>query len=412
LRRFQRLLFKHKVIGIQNFGSPFDQAHEQTEILLKKARNITFPAKITDQIVLGFDGYLDNLLSIVRVRHSPSNYEIMEKIAEWAERIAQSAGSSASMERIVKQISVGGFTCNVGKALSTLCGKARNVHLIGAFGLPTMHQIFQEQLEEFYQCTPFSVGNPGYTDAYEFSDGKIMVVSFENINRLDWNQIVVNTGQEFLIEEFDKSQLWGVGYWSSSPHMSEIFSALQTTIFPSLSHSAHSKYLILDLSDLRKKPLSQLAELNSLLPRFEEYVQVVLLLNDRELEGLGAALNGKAEQNPLALTRLIQKKLDLSFVISHGPKLATLVSKKIENLVLNAFTSSPRFTTSAGDHFTAGVAYALLAKAPIEVISLLGNCVSSFFVRKGASPTAPELQQFLAHYTKYLEKDRDIIVGH
>jgi hypothetical protein len=327
----------------------------------------------------------------------------MEKIAEWAERIAQSAGSSASMERIVKHVSVGGFTCNVGKALSTLCGKGQNVHLIGAFGLPTIHQIFREQLVDFYQCTPFSVSNPGYTDAYEFTDGKIMVVSFENINQLDWNQIVAKTGQEFLIEEFDKSQLWGVGYWSSSPHMSEIFKALQTEIFPSLSHSARNKYFILDLSDLRKKPQNQLAELNSLLPQFEEYVQVVLLLNDRELEDLGTALNGKADQKPLALTQLIQKKLNLSFVMSHGPKLVTLVSRKIENLVLNAFTSAPRFTTSAGDHFTAGVAYALLAKAPIEVIPLFGNCAASFFVRMGTSPTALELRQFLIDYTKYLE---------
>lgn len=328
----------------------------------------------------------------------------MEKIAEWAERIAQSAGSSASMERIVKQISVGGFTCNVGKALSTLCGKAQNVHLIGAFGLPTMHQIFQEQLVDFYQCTPFSVSNPGYTDAYEFADGKIMVVSFENINRLDWNQIVANTGQDFLIEEFDKSQLWGIGYWSSSPHMSEIFEAMQTKIFPNLSHSARSKYLILDLSDLRKKPQTQLAELKSLLPKFEEYVQVVLLLNDRELEDLGTALNGKANREPLALTQMIQKKLNLSFIMSHGPRLATLVSKKAESLVLNAFTTAPRFTTSAGDHFTAGVAYALLTKAPIEAIPLFGNCAASFFVRKGTSPSAPELHQFLVDYTKLIER--------
>ncbi len=354
---------------------------------------------------MGFDGYLDTLLSLVRVRHSPTNYELMNKMEEWAERIARSAGSSASMERIIKKISVGGFTCNVGKALSTLCGKVMNIHLIGAFGLPTMQKIFQEQLIDSYHCVPFSVGNPGATDAYEFADGKIMLASFENINRLDWAQILSNTGQEFLIKEFEKSHLWGIGYWSSSPHMSEIFSALQKTIFPNLSHSARGKYLILDLSDLRKKPQHQLAELTTLLPQFEEYVQVVLLLNDRELEDLGSALNGTAQADPLSVTQLIQQTLNLSLVISHGPKLATLVSEKTQNLVLNAFTSAPRFTTSAGDHFTAGVAYALLAKVPIEVLSLFGNCAASFFVREGGSPTAPELHQFLIHYIQFLKND-------
>ena len=398
------------MIIIQNSKSSLYQDLEQTESVLKKARDLTFPTEITDQIILGFDGYIDNLLSVVRVRHSPSNYEIMEKMSEWADRIAQSAGSSASMERILKQISVGGFTCNVGKGLSTLCGKNRNVHLIGSFGLPTMHQIFQEQLVELYQCVPFSVGDPGYTDAYEFSDGKIMMVSFENINRLDWNQILSNTGQEFLIEEFDQSRLWGIGYWSSSPHMSEIFSALQKLIFPNLSNSALGKYLILDLSDLRKKPQNQLAELTALLPQFEEFVQVVLLLNDRELEDLGLALDGNAKQDPLSLTHLIRDKLNLSLVISHGPNLATLVSEKFENVVFNTYTSAPRYTTSAGDHFTAGVCYALLW-APIDVISIFGNCASSYFVRTGKSPTALELKQFLTNYTKYLQKDIDIILG-
>ena len=398
------------MILIQHSRVPIDQAREQTEVILERAKNLTIPIKITDQVVLGFDGYIDNLLSVVRVRHSPSDYELMVSISEWAERIAQSAGSSASMERIIKQVSVGGFTCNVGKALSTLCGKVGNIHLIGSFGLPTMHQIFQEQLVDLYQCVPFSVGNPGFTDAYEFPDGKIMMVSFENINRLDWNQILSNTGQEFLMEELDTSKLWGIGYWSSSPHMSEIFSALQKTIFPNLSHSTNGKYLILDLSDLRKKPQNQLAELTALLPQFEEYVQVVLLLNDRELEDLAGALDRNVQQDPLSLTQLIQQKLNLSLVISHGPKIATLVSEKAENVVLNAFTSAPRFTTSAGDHFTAGVCYALLAGVPTEVSSILGNSVSSFFVRTGVSPTALELKQFLFNYTKYLQKDIDIIL--
>lgn len=398
------------MILIQGSKDVIYQAHEQTEAILKRAKNLTLPSKIMDQIVLGFDGYVDNLLSVVRVRYSPSDYELMESISEWAGRIAQSAGSSASMERVTKQVSVGGFTCNVGKALSTLCGKLQNVHLIGSFGLPTMHPIFQEQLVDLYQCVPISVGNPGFTDAYEFPDGKIMMVSFENINRLDWNQILINTGQEFLMDKFDKSRLWGIGYWSSSPHMSEIFSALQETIFPNLSNSDHNKYLILDLSDLRKKPQTQLAELTALLPKFEKYVQVVLLLNDRELEDLGHALDETVQLDPLSLTQLIQQRLNLSLVISHEPKLATLVSEKTENVVLNAFTNAPRFTTSAGDHFTAGVCYALLAHAPIETVSLFGNCVSSFFVRTGVSPDALDIKQFLKNYSKYLKQEIDSIL--
>lgn len=380
------------------------------EKILKRASNVSFPTKIAEQAVLGFDAYIDNVTSVVKVRYSPSDYEIMENMTEWAERISQSSGSSSSMERIIKRVSVGGFTCNVGKALSTLCGLNQNINLIGAFGLANLLQIFQEQLIDIYHCLLFPIGNPGVTDAYEFVDGKIMMCNFENINRLDWDQILSNAGEQLLIEKFDSSELWGIGYWSSSPHMSKIYSSLQESILPSLTYSARNKHLVLDLSDLKKKPQNQIMELVAILPRFEDYVQVVLLLNDRELEDLATALGEDESVDTLFLTQKIQEKLNLSFVISHGPKNAAIASEKIQNLVLNAYTSSPKFTTSAGDHFTAGISYALLIKSPIEILPLLGSCVSSFFVRTGESPTPQDLKQFLTHYPEYLERDIETII--
>lgn len=358
---------------------------------------------MTNQVVLGFDGYIDNLVSLVKVRHSPSEYELMENISEFGERILRSVGSSASIEKIVKMVSVGGFTCNVGKALSTLSGRKENIHLLGAFGQP-IQSIFQEQLVENYGCLIHSVGNPGLTDAYEFKDGKIMVVTFENINILDWNSILTSLGRDILINKYDISRLYGIGYWASSPHMSEIFSALQEDIFPNLSRTALRKYLLIDLSDLRKKPRSQLQELAGLLRNFEEHVKVVLLLNDQELEELGAALVGYAKSDPLALTELIQQELNISIVISHTPKVANLASESKQASIVNAYTPNPRFTTSAGDHFTAGVGYGLLVNAPIEFLPLLGNCVTSYFVRKGVSPTSEDLQQFITNYSHYLRK--------
>ncbi|NVM29996.1 MAG: hypothetical protein HWN65_14230 [Candidatus Helarchaeota archaeon] len=391
------------VILIRNSDSGNEEARNQTDIALKKMRDTKFPEKLLDQVLLGFEGNIDNVFSVIRVRKSPFEYEIMEKISEWAERIARSAGSSASIERVVKKISVGGFTSNVGRALSTLCGRIQNVHLIGAFGLPKIKEIFQEQLTEIYQCVLLSVGNPGLTDAYEFTDGKIMMVHFAGINEPDWNQIISQIGEDQLIEEFDSSRLWGIGYWASNPKMSQIFIELQDRIFPSLSHSAKNKYIILDLADLRKKPRSQLKELATLLPRFEDHVQVVLLLNDLELIDLGTFIAEKASTDPLNLTESIQKKLNLSFVISHGPKVATIATENLQNIILNAYTSSPQFTTAAGDHFDAGVAYALLLDLPAEVLPLIGNCTTSFFVRKGVSPTPQDLQQFLSNYLKNIE---------
>jgi hypothetical protein len=398
------------VILIRTSDSFLNQARDQTEAVLKKARHVVLPIQIKDQVLLGIDGYIDNIISVIRVRHSQLEYELMENITEWADRIAHSAGSSASIERIIRKVSAGGFTCNVGKAISTLCGRTQNTHLIGAFGVPVMMDLFREQLVDIFKCVPFTVGNPGQTDAYEFSDGKIMMSNFENINLLDWNQILSYLKLEFLINEFETSHLWGLGYWSASPHLSQIFVGLQKNVLPNLSKSSRNKFLILDLSDLKKKPRSQITELIGLLRCFEDYVQTVLLLNDRELEDLGSALQESSSKDPLILTQLIQQNLNLSFVISHSPKIAAIASERTQNIILNAYTSAPQFTTSAGDHFSAGVSYALLAKLPLEILPLLGNCASSFFVRKGSSPTSQDLQQFLTHYTNYLKQDTPSIL--
>ena len=199
---------------------------------------------------------------------------------------------SADIECILKRAAVGGYTGNVGKALSTLCGRTGNINCVGLYGLPSMKQIFQDQLINEYNCVLHSMGNPGECNAYEFSDGKIMMVTFNDVNQLNWAQIMDKIGQETLTQEFDAAKLWGIGYWSALPHMSEIFTHLQDEIFPSLSQNTSDKYLVLDLSDLRKRPQESLQDLTLLLPRFENYVHTVLMLNYRELGIMNNALGG------------------------------------------------------------------------------------------------------------------------
>jgi hypothetical protein len=392
------------VIGIRKLSNTDKVAQEDTKATLKQIKGKEFPVNLTERAVLGFDGYLDTLISVVRVRHSPNSYDLMESLSEWAERISQSAGSSASMECITKKISVGGFTSNLGRALSTLCGRVENVHLIGAYGTPELHEVFRQQLVEFYRCVLFPVTNPGVTNAYEFADGKIMMVNFENINNLDWAQILAGVGRDFLIEEYDQSRLWGIGYWASSPHMSDFFTQLQETIFPNLSKSAKEKYLILDLSDVSKKPHDQIQELEALLPRFEEYARVVLSLNDLELNKLGTALLGSDLPPHKAVIDAIRERLNISTVISHHPKIASISAENVHASIINTYTPSPRFTTAAGDHFNAGISYGLLLNLPLEVLPLIGNAVASLFVRTGVSPKSSEVQEFISQYNDYLNK--------
>lgn len=383
---------------------------DPTLSLVAKARAAFSTAPVTDRVFLGLDGCVDKIWSVVRVRHSDCEVEIMESMTEWAERIAAAAGSSGGLERILKRNAAGGFTANVGKALSTLCGRTGNIHLTGLFGTPLIQDILQEQLAGTYRCALHSIGNPGETDAFEFGDGKIMMVAMNGYNTLDWQDMMASVSCEFLVEQLDASKVWGLAYWSAFPRMSEIFARFQDTVFPCLANDTKGKYLVLDLSDMRKKSREAIQELVDILPGFEGTVKTVLSLNDRELQDLGSFLGGDTK-DPLETTRLIQRKLNLSLVLGHAPDWATACSPDECLLVRNAGTSAPRYTTSAGDHFTAGVCHGLLAGHDTDILPVIGNCATSFFVRTGQSPTAGEIETFLAHYPEYLETRTPDLIG-
>lgn len=379
-----------------------NQWKEHTEKLVNKIQKIQFPNQISKKVLLGFDGYIDNLLSIIKVRRSPTDFDIMQTMKDWANRISEAAGSSASIERVLKKQAVGGFTCNVGKALSTLCGCSGNIQLVGAYGYPDRIPIFADFLEKQKKCILHSIGDPGVTDAYEFSDGKIMMVNFGSIHKIDWKYVLDHIPREDLIALFNENNLYGVGYWASTPHGSDIYHGFQTDILPNLPNSIKNQYLILDLSDLKKRAMDDFQQLKQLFQGFENYIKVALLMNDKELTTLHAfIMNNKQDIQWndmsklsisegidifLKMTKEVQEHYNLSAVICHTPHFSTIGTPKQLECVLNTFQPSPKFTTSAGDHFTAGVAYGILLDLPLELLPLLGNMNTSNFVMNGVSP--------------------------
>jgi hypothetical protein len=190
---------------------------ENTIALANKTLSLLSPDIILDQATLGLEGFIDMIWSGVRIRYSETEYELMESMTEWAQKINNAVGSGADVERILKKSAPGGFSGNVGKALSTLCGRAGNVHLIGLYGMPNIKQILRDTLIDEYHCVLNSMGNPGETDAYEFADGKIMMVAMGDVNRFNWDQIVNTVGVDLLRNEFDAGKVWGIGYWSALP---------------------------------------------------------------------------------------------------------------------------------------------------------------------------------------------------
>ena len=46
--------------------------------------------------VVGFDGFVDTILQVVKTRQTPTKYEPYARMREWGERVAAAAGVSAN----------------------------------------------------------------------------------------------------------------------------------------------------------------------------------------------------------------------------------------------------------------------------------------------------------------------------
>ena len=166
------------------------------------------------KVLFGFDGFLDELYMVVRKQSTIDSYELMTSMSEWATQIQKTAGSGTNCETILKDRRTGGFVANTSEAL-VACGEmGPNLTMMGCFGSPTMLPLFQEKFQKKYNCSLYSFGNPGTTNAYEFDDGKVMMTNFTPVHSIDIPLILNCIPKEKFHDLIQHAALFGLGYWS------------------------------------------------------------------------------------------------------------------------------------------------------------------------------------------------------
>ncbi|MFX0070427.1 MAG: hypothetical protein ACFFAO_04980 [Candidatus Hermodarchaeota archaeon] len=210
----------------------------------------------------------------------------------------------------------------------------------------------------------------------------------------------------------ERCELIGLGYWAVILEFEEIFVEILNTILPSINN-LKKKILFLDLADVKRRTKEDLSSFLKVLPKVDETIPLLLSLNDQEAMGVLSALNKthflkKKRDNINNLTeagKYINNVLNLSYLVIHSPHFATITTKTDHYWVTEGYTSNPRYTTSAGDHFNAGTVLGLACGlTPAEAI-LIGNAVTAIFVRTGKSPNNEDLKWFTEKYLTYIEKD-------
>ncbi len=344
------------------------------------------------RVLVGLDGFVDEIIDVVDKRTSHENYDRITTIAQWGGKISAAAGQSCNFELVVKQQKLGGNGPIMGNALASMGWKTT---YIGNLGVPTVHPVFQDFAK---RAEVISFAEPAHTDALEFLDGKVMLGNMGPLNDVTFDRMVASVGMERLVEVMERSTLIGLVNWTMLPHMTGVWERVLVDIVPKLSNKPRK--IFVDLADPERRLVEDLRAALGMLMRLNEKVHVILGLNLSEAQQVANALGLPKQANPeasvVAYATMIREKLNLGTVVVHPRKGAAAANAQGSAEMAGPFVAQPKISTGAGDHFNAGFCAGQLLGMNLEESLAVGVGTSGYYVRNAESPTAAKLAAFVA----------------
>jgi len=342
--------------------------------------------------VVGLDGFVDEIISVVDKRKNHETYEPVKTIDHMGRKIGDAAGESSNYELVVKQMKLGGNAPIMANALASL---GLSVTCMGNLGYPNIHPVFADLANK---ATIVSIGEPAHTDALEFEDGKIMLGKLTPLNDANWDNLLARVGKEKLTQIIGGAKLIGMVNWTMLPHMTRIWARLLDEVIPNVER--HHRKLFIDLADPEKRTNEDILDALKLLTRFQDQVDVVLGLNLKESVEIADVLGLPGTANPEAAVeenaRAVREKLNLACVVIHPRRSAAAATEEESANFAGPFVKQPKLSTGAGDHFNAGFCAGMVMGFSLGESLCAGVGLSGYYVRTGDSPTAHELADFIA----------------
>ena len=135
---------------------------------------------------------------------------------------------------------------------------------------------------------------------------------------------------------------------------------------------------------------------------FGRFGRVTLGLNLKEAQQVHLALGFHSlPEDEAGLRQLaadIRAKLNYATVVVHPKESAACATAETTAWIPGPYTSKPKITTGAGDHFNAGFTLGQVLGLSPEACLTTGVCTSGHYVRTAQSPSIEELQTFLANW--------------
>jgi sugar/nucleoside kinase (ribokinase family) len=336
---------------------------------------------------LGLDGFVDEIFHVVDKRENADKYTRLPTIAKYAERLAGAAGKSTNVELVSQMVKLGGNGPIMANALASFGLK---VGYLGNLGYPNVHPIFSDFTKA---AEVYSIAEPGYTDALEFEDGKIMCGKHSALRQVNWENLNARFGFEKFLAKIQAAQFVGFVNWTMLTAMNDMWAAIQKEVCPKLT--GPRRKLFFDLADPEKRTREDILIALGLITAFEKYFDVILGLNEKEAYEIGGHLQlnttDHAPEGLLKLAQEIHARIKVNTVVVHPVSYALAVSANDAAIVEGPFTPKPLITTGAGDHFNAGFCLGKLLGFDNAKAVLTGVSTSGFYVRTGKSPTIADL---------------------
>ena len=341
---------------------------------------------------VGLDGFVDEILHVVDKRENAEKYSRLVKMAAWGDRIHAAAGRSTNIELVSQMTKLGGNGPIMANALASLGMK---VTYLGLLGYPNLHPVFADFAQ---RAEVHSIAEPGYTDAVEFEDGKVMLGKHESLKQMTWGNIKSRFGLDAFAERFGRADLVGFVNWTMLPHMTNVWEAVQAELCPKLN-GATRRRLFVDLADPEKRLPADVVRALERVAAFGQWFDVILGLNEKEAHEAAKALGiDRPTPSPddlLALSREIHRRVPVQTLVVHPVRYALVISSSGEAITGGPVTPQPLITTGAGDHFNSGFCLGkLLGLDDLDAL-LAGVTTSGFYVRSARSPNVADLARLL-----------------
>jgi len=325
-------------------------------------------------IVIGFDGFVDTLLDCVNKRLNPKKYRPIKTITEFAAKAHLSAGKSANIELVAQEQALGGNGPLLAQGLASL---GFRIELFGCCGLPTLHPVFKNLKNHGVKITSFA--EPGYTDALEFTDGKLLLGKMGELGKITLKETLHRISEKHLLQSIQESPLIASVNWTMMPLIGEFWKWL----FIHRKKIQHRPYLFVDLADPAKRPQKELQRDINLLAKLNTYCPVVLGLNRSEAEQIATLFKSHTSQSLKTTAQTLIKQTNLNCIIIHTRHEVAGATHEEAHVLTVPYCKHPKRQTGAGDNFNAGIIAGILHKKPLEQILQSGISTSGIWVRKG-----------------------------